>query len=131
MSILSLLQEKHNFSIFDEVEVSLRDSPNKYKGIIHLILKEEYFYNNYEKFDHFYIRFPVEIVDTIIKKGWNIIYEGRKIIVGDVIRSEETGKIEKVYAQQPFPSNYQYEIKMDKIDSILISRIGWKIWKKQ
>lgn len=128
---LQLLQEDHNFRSGDNVIVVEREYPyNSYEGvidtIIHLPADKVYYKDIYVPY--FYIRFSNDIYAKILKRGWEILYQRKQKVVGNIILSPENNMIEKIYEQREF-SSAEYEIKLEYINSILIWRIGYEIKK--
>ena len=128
-----LLQESHNFRIGDEVIIRHRDSVDgeQYSGKIFHILElspnkhlPQY---QYITVPHFYISFPKEIYSIILKRGWNIIYNNKITIVGNITKNS-SNFIDKIYIQHDTVS-FETEIDLDKINGILIWREGWVIEK--
>lgn len=120
------LKESHTFKIGDPVIVYDRCEPNvKFNGIIHQIV-----YMESSKFsdvfvDYFYIRFPTNVYDTLLKRGHNIIYRGKPEVVGDIIRNDKM-EIETLYIQFPFSAR-QTQIELEYLHSMLIWRVGFCI----
>ena len=129
MNTMTLLREPHHFRRNDNVKVHERIHPDPvYDGRI---------YDIYQKplqkglqyspiFDYFYITFDKNVYDSLLKKGWSIIYEGKECTLGSVERNEnnEITKIHVLYELQLFGEK---EIEVDKIDAILIWRVAYKI----
>lgn len=128
---LRLLQEDHNFRSGDSVIVVEREYPhNSYEGIIYSIihLPAGKIYYNDLYVPYFYIKFSDIIYAKILKRGWEILYQGKQKVVGNIILSPKNNMIEKIY-EQCESSSTEYEIKLEYINSILIWRIGYEIKK--
>lgn len=128
---LQLLQEDHNFRSGDNVIVIEREYPyNSYEGVIDTIIylpaNKVYYKDVYVPY--FYIRFSDIIYSKILKRGWEILYQGKQKVVGNIILSPENNMIKKIYEQRE-SSSVEYEIKLEYINSILIWRIGYEIKK--
>jgi hypothetical protein len=128
---LQLLQEDHNFRTGNNVIVVEREYPyNSYEGvidtIIHLPADKGFYKDVYDPY--FYIKFSDIIYSKILKRGWEILYQGKQKVVGTIILSPENNMIEKIYEQRE-SSSTEYEINKDYINSILIWRIGYEIKK--
>jgi hypothetical protein len=126
---LRLLQEDHNFRSGNNVIVVEREYPhNSYEGVIdtivHLPADKVYYKDVYVPY--FYIKFSDIIYSKILKRGWEILYQGKQKVVGNIILSPENNMIEKIYEQREF-SSAEYEINKEYINSILIWRIGYEI----
>ena len=126
---LQLLQEEHNFRSGDSVIVTEREYPHtSYEGIIYTIMHlpaNKVFYKDVY-IPYFYIKFSDIIYAKILKRGWEILYQGKLKVVGNIILSPENNMIEKIYEQREF-SSAEYEIKLEYINGILIWREGYEI----
>lgn len=99
---LRLLQEPHNFKNGNTVIIKERNFPDtqQYCGKIVQILElspvqrcKEY---KYITVPYFYVSFSKEIVSIIIKRGWNILYNNKIEIVGNIHRNS-SNFIDKIY----------------------------------
>jgi len=126
---LRLLQEEHDFRSGDSVIVIERQYPhNSYEGIIYTIIHlpaNKTFYKDIYV-PYFYVKFSDDIYAKILKRGWEILYQGKQKVVGNIILSPENNMIEKIYEQRDF-SSAEYEIKLEYINGILIWREGYEI----
>jgi hypothetical protein len=126
---LILLQEEHDFRSGDNVIVTEREYPRtSYEGIIYTIIHlpaDKVCYKNVYV-PYFYIKFSNDIYAKILKRGWEILYQGKLKVVGNIILSPANNLIEKIYEQRDF-SSAEYEIKLEYINGILIWREGYEI----
>ena len=125
----NFLFERHQFRQGNLVSVYSRNTPEKvYHGTIDRIINKRE--NSYDKFspnvDHFYISFDKSVYDRILQRAWKVIYDGIEITLGDIERNS-AGKITKVFRQYDFMGCQETEILIDKIDAILIWRVGFAI----
>ena len=129
MDIRQQLLQRHQFRNGNLVSVYSRNTPEKvYHGTIYNIIKKPE--NNYDKWspivDYFYISFDKSVYDSILQRAWKVIYNGNEITLGDIERNR-SGKITKVFRQYDFTCSFENEIEIDKIDAILIWRVGFVI----
>jgi hypothetical protein len=126
---LELLQERHNFKSGDDVVVFERSNPGLcYSGKIYRIiaLPANKYIHRYKNIlvDYFYISFPNEIYNLLLKRGSEVIYNHNPVIIGEII-TDKIGKIQKLYKQERFSG--EYEIKFDNINALLIWRAAYNI----
>jgi len=128
---MEFLYEKHNMLVGDKVIVYRRDSPDEtFEGEIYKIeYKKMDGNNNSDYIHHFYIEFPLEIYDKLLKRGSKVYYKHCHEIIGDVFRNKTTEKIEKIFIQYLFQT-YEPEIDMKYVNSMLIWRAAYNIVKK-
>jgi hypothetical protein len=129
---LRSLYEKHDFKKGDHVIVCERYKPDiSYKGKVYSIvnLPMNKYIKQYKNIfvDYFYISFPEEIYDKLLKQGLEVIYQHNPIIIGN-IETDEDGKIQKIHAQNSGPLLYEtYEIDLQNINAILVWRHAYEI----
>ena len=126
---MELLQERHNFKSGDDVVVFERSNPEFcYSGQIYRIiaLPANKYIHPYKNIlvDYFYISFPNEIYNLLLKRGSEVIYNHNPVIIGEII-TDKIGKIQKLYKQERFSG--EYEIKFDNINALLIWRAAYNI----
>ena len=89
ISDLRLVQQPHHFRQGKKVTVYDRTSPEiKYHGRIYSIINKPI--NKYDVspcVDHFYISFDRHTYNKILKRGWEIIYQNKEEILGDIERN--------------------------------------------
>jgi hypothetical protein len=101
----------------------------KYNGVIYNIVRklENTYIKNSSMVDYFYITFESKVYDSLLVRGWSVIYNGEEIILGDIER-DRAGKITKMYKQNV---NVCYEdeteIDVKNIYAILIWRVAFCI----
>lgn len=127
MSDIHLVQQPHPFRPGKKVTVYDRISPEiKYHGrIFSIINKPINKYGVSPCVDHFYISFDRTTYNKILKRGWEIIYQNRKEILGDIERNN-LGEIVQLSVQYDFITD-ESPIDIEKIDAILIWRVGFMI----
>jgi hypothetical protein len=120
------LNENHSFRTGDDVIFSERCYPNReFTGRIHSIVSLPINRGcpNGAYTDYFYISLSRNDCDTILTRGYEVIYSGNPITLGDVIK-DNSGKIITI--------NRQYHINQSIIDiqyvnAVLIWRQGYSI----
>jgi len=75
--------------------------------------------------DHFYISFDRHTYNQILKRGWEIIYQNKEEILGDIERNN-LDEIVQLSIQYEYIT-YESPIDIEKIDAILIWRVGFMI----
>jgi hypothetical protein len=127
ISDLRLVQQPHHFRQGKKVTVYDRTSPEiKYHGRIYSIINKPI--NKYDVspcVDHFYISFDRHTYNQILKRGWEIIYQNKEEILGDIERNN-LDEIVQLSIQYEYIT-YESPIDIEKIDAILIWRVGFMI----
>ena len=122
---MNLLLEPHHFAEMDPVCVFDRREPRElFYGHVYRILNKPLTFDTFV--DHFYIQFPKYVYGRLLRRDSNIMYNHKPHTVGDIIRNHDTMDIEKIFVQYQY-STCESEITIDKINSILIWRIGYSI----
>ena len=124
-----LLTEPHNFTRGDTVIVVDRTSTYlSYVGQIYAIVNKPE--NEYMKptrlIDYFYIQFPEPIYHELLKRGFEILYRNRPVIIGTIHRNPTTNCIEKLYTQEKYCA-VELEIDIKDINAMLVWRIAFDI----
>lgn len=124
-----LLIEAHNFKNGDNVVAHERHYPNKsYNGIIYAIVNkpEQEYMKPTRLIDYFYIQFPEPMYHELLKRGWEVMYRNRAVIIGTIRRNTTTNCIEKLYTQEKY-CTVELEIDIKDINAILVWRIAFDI----
>jgi len=128
---LELLTEPHNLNEGDSVVVTERVYPNNFhRGTIYKIINEPIsrYKQNSPYVDYFYIKFDIDTLDSLCMRGLPIIYKHRPAILGYVIRSKTTKKIEQIYTQDGSPvSSREEQINLNDINAVLVWRVAYSI----
>lgn len=127
----NLLLEPHNIWVGDVVVVKERQHPNnKFIGSVYGIVNKsmnEYIRDyKYIMVDHFYIKFSQNDNHLLLKKGLDVIYKHRPVVLGNVTR-DDLGNITQIFIQKPFMS--KTEINLDDINAMLCWHIAYDIQK--
>lgn len=135
MTTLKLLCETHNFNHGDKVKVYKRMNPDSsYDGVIYSIQNKPmqlHLKIGNPCVDYFYVKFDKDVYSSLLTRGWNIIYQRRESILGNVEKNDR-GEITRIFIQPDFIQQYESvhnetEIDFDKIDAILIWRVAFRI----
>lgn len=124
-----LIVEPHSFHPGDYVYVCKRNDPEKkYNGKIYSIVNklENKYTKNSPYVDHFYIAFDRCVYDSLLQRGWSIIYNRKEEILGDIERNRQ-GEIININIQSEFDFVPETEIDIEKINAILIWRVAHMI----
>lgn len=124
-----LLTETHNFKNGDNVVVYERHYPYTcYNGIIYAIMnKPEQAYAKLARHvDYFYIQFPEPMYHELLKRGLEILYRNRPVIIGTIRKNTTTNCIEKLYTQEKY-CTVELEIDIKDINAMLVWRIAYDI----
>ena len=125
-----LILQHHQFRNGNLVSVSSRDTPDKvYHGIIYNIVnKQENAYDKWSPYvDYFYISFEKTVYDSLLQRGWKVIYNRKEITLGNVERNA-AGEITNIFKQYDFSSSTEEpEIQLENINAILIWRVKFSI----
>jgi hypothetical protein len=135
MSDIMLLIQAHNLTQSDPVIVTERfNSGISYRGEIYKIINKPlnerilHYKNTY--IDYFYIKFDEPIYHLLLKRGLEIIYNHKPMILGNVDR-DASGRIEKIHSQPGFPESLsiknETQIRLENIDAMLVWRIAFNI----
>jgi len=129
---LKLLQEEHDLHRGDEVLVYERKHPGIYYAgqiydIVSLPLSEDIPQYKNIIVQRFYVTFAKPIYNIFLKRGFEVIYKGKRAILGDVILDKNC-QIVKIF-QQYRSSNSEDEINLHDINAILVWREAYDIVK--
>lgn len=125
----ALLTEPHNFKDGDSVVVYDRDNDAKsYNGTIYKIINNPLnkYINDYKNIyvDYFYIQFSEDDYHKLLMRGLDIILNHQLVVLGNVVR-DRSGKIERLYTQQPFVD--ETEINIRNVNAMLVWRVAFDI----
>jgi len=134
MTTLKLLCEPHTFNHGDKVKVYNRMNPDSsYDGVIYSIQnKPMQLHLNIGNpcVDYFYVKFDKDVYSSLLTRGWNIIYQRKECILGNVEKNDR-GEITRIFIQPDFIQyesiQNETEIDLDKIDAILVWRVAFRI----
>jgi hypothetical protein len=126
------IYEFHNFKEGDAVNVNDRfNSSENFEGIIYKIINkpENRYAKNPNWVDYFYVSFQQDVYNKLLKRGWDVIYNHREVVLGDVEKTNE--RISRLTIQDVslFPTMDQ-EIKLKNINAILVWRVAFEIKHK-
>jgi hypothetical protein len=76
--------------------------------------------------DYFYIQFPEPMYHELLKRGLEILYRNRPVIIGTIRKNTTTNCIEKLYTQEKY-CTVEIEIDIKDINAMLVWRIAYDI----
>uniref|UniRef100_A0A6C0DQA1 Uncharacterized protein n=1 Tax=viral metagenome TaxID=1070528 RepID=A0A6C0DQA1_9ZZZZ len=129
MNNRSQITKPHLFNQDNQVTVYERNNPDdKFYGRIYRIvnIKTNAYVKSSPYVDHFYISFDQSVYHSILKRGWNVIYNGRVAIIGNIIRNDDD-KITELFIQYNSNPYVEMPIHLEYINAILIWRDGFVI----